>query len=159
MTPWTVAHQAPLSMVFSRQEHWSGLPFLPPGDLPDRGFFTTEPVNHQQFHLKKIRFKQRVPLEKLPWLWPTTPVNTVPTTVNQRQGDPLAIKSPSNTTSNLQNSLSEALPRGRQVSKLTSFDSCKSRVSTLPFNSSHQLLGVTRRSWKSEPLPLGSHGC
>ena len=36
-TPWTVAHQAPLSMVFSRQEHWSGLPFPPPGDLPDPG--------------------------------------------------------------------------------------------------------------------------
>ena len=36
-TPWTVAHQAPLSMGFSRQEHWSGLPFLSPGDLPDLG--------------------------------------------------------------------------------------------------------------------------
>ena len=40
-TPWTVAHEAPLSMGFSRQEHWSGLPFLPPGDLPDPGI---EPV-------------------------------------------------------------------------------------------------------------------
>ena len=36
-TPWTVVHQAPLSMGFSRQEHWSGLPFLPPGDLSDPG--------------------------------------------------------------------------------------------------------------------------
>ena len=36
-TPWTVAHQAPLSMGFSRQEHWSGLPFLSPGALPDLG--------------------------------------------------------------------------------------------------------------------------
>ena len=34
-TPWTVARQAPLSMVFSRQEYWSGLPFPSPGDLPD----------------------------------------------------------------------------------------------------------------------------
>ena len=53
-TPWTVAHQAPLSMEFSRQEYWSGLPFPPPGDLPNPeielvspalagGFFTTEP--------------------------------------------------------------------------------------------------------------------
>ena len=32
--PWTVAHQSPLSMGFSRQEHWSGLPCPPPGDLP-----------------------------------------------------------------------------------------------------------------------------
>ena len=33
-TLWTVAHQAPLSMGFPRQEYWSGLPFLSPGDLP-----------------------------------------------------------------------------------------------------------------------------
>ena len=36
-TPWMVARQAPLSMGFSRQEYWSGLPFLSPGDLPDLG--------------------------------------------------------------------------------------------------------------------------
>ena len=34
---WTVAHQAPLSMGFSRQEYWSGLPLLLPGDLPNSG--------------------------------------------------------------------------------------------------------------------------
>ena len=34
-TPWTVDHQAPLFMGFSRQEYWSGLPFPPPGDLPN----------------------------------------------------------------------------------------------------------------------------
>ena len=34
-TPWTVAHQAPLSMRFSRQKYLSGLPFPSPGDLPD----------------------------------------------------------------------------------------------------------------------------
>ena len=53
-TPWTVTHQAPLSMEFFRQEYWSGWPFSTPGDLPDPGiqhispalaggFFTTEP--------------------------------------------------------------------------------------------------------------------
>ena len=36
-TPGTVAHQAPLSMGFSRQEHWSGAPCRPPGDLADSG--------------------------------------------------------------------------------------------------------------------------
>ena len=36
-TPWTVAHQTPLSMGFSRQEYWSGLPYPPPGDLPNPG--------------------------------------------------------------------------------------------------------------------------
>ena len=35
VTPWTVVHQASLSMVFSRQEYWSGLPFPSPGDLPN----------------------------------------------------------------------------------------------------------------------------
>ena len=37
VTPWTVAYQAPLSMRFSRQEYWSGLPFPTPRDLPDPG--------------------------------------------------------------------------------------------------------------------------
>ena len=36
-TPWTIACQAPLSMGFSKQEHWSGLPFPSPGDLPNPG--------------------------------------------------------------------------------------------------------------------------
>ena len=40
-TLWTVAHQAPLSIGFSRQEHWSGLLLLPPGDLPDPGIQPT----------------------------------------------------------------------------------------------------------------------
>ena len=37
-TPWTIAHQAPLSMGFSRQGYWGGLPFSPPRDLPNPGF-------------------------------------------------------------------------------------------------------------------------
>ena len=36
-TPWTVAHQAPLSMGFPKQDYWSVLPFPSPGDLPDPG--------------------------------------------------------------------------------------------------------------------------
>ena len=58
MTPWTVALQAPLSVGFFRYEYWSGLPFPPPGDLPDPriepassaladGFFTSEPRYHK----------------------------------------------------------------------------------------------------------------
>ena len=42
--PWTVAYQAPLSMEFSRQEYWSGLPFPSPGDLPDLGIEPTSPT-------------------------------------------------------------------------------------------------------------------
>ena len=56
VTPWTVAHQAPLSLGFPRQEYWSGLPLPSPGDLPDPGiepkspalaggFFTIEEVS------------------------------------------------------------------------------------------------------------------
>ena len=37
VTPWTIAHQAPLSMGFSRQEYWSGLPCPPPGHLSNPG--------------------------------------------------------------------------------------------------------------------------
>ena len=41
--PWTVAHQAPLSMELSRQEYWSGLPFPTPGDLSDPGIEPASP--------------------------------------------------------------------------------------------------------------------
>ena len=60
-TLWTVAHQAPLSIGFSRQECWSGLPFPSPGDLPDAGIeprspslqadaLTSEPPEKESFH-------------------------------------------------------------------------------------------------------------
>ena len=43
-TLWTITHQAPLSMGFSGQEYWSGLPFPSPGDLPDPGIEPRSPV-------------------------------------------------------------------------------------------------------------------
>ena len=50
-TSWTVAHQAPLLMGFPRQEHWSGLPFPSPGDLPDPG---TEPPSSSSPALARV---------------------------------------------------------------------------------------------------------
>ena len=44
VTPWTVACQAPLSVGLSRQEYWSGLPFLSPGDLPNPGIKLGSPA-------------------------------------------------------------------------------------------------------------------
>ena len=44
VTLWTVAHQAPPSMGFSRQEYWSGLPFPLPGDLPNPGIESRSPA-------------------------------------------------------------------------------------------------------------------
>ena len=44
-TPWTVSHQAPLSMEFPRQAYWSGLLFPSPGDLPDPGVEPPPPVS------------------------------------------------------------------------------------------------------------------
>ena len=43
VTPWTVAHQAALSIEFSRQENWSGLPFPPPGEIPNPGIKSVSP--------------------------------------------------------------------------------------------------------------------
>ena len=45
MTPWSAAHQAPLSMRFSRQGYWSGLPFPSPGDLPNPRIEPGSPVS------------------------------------------------------------------------------------------------------------------
>jgi len=70
-TPWSVAHQVPLSMGFPRQEYWSGLPFPSPGDLPDLGieptspalaggFFTNEPPGKplSAIQLRKSRLRE-----------------------------------------------------------------------------------------------------
>ena len=62
VTPWTVAFQTPLSMGFSRQEYWSGLPFPFPGDLPDPGIESGSPA------LKlKVKSLNRVQLFVTPW--------------------------------------------------------------------------------------------
>ena len=71
-TLWTVIHQASLSMGFSKQEYWSGLPHHPPGDLPDpgiestsftspalaRGFFTTSTIWEAQLHHRNQQILQ-----------------------------------------------------------------------------------------------------
>ena len=57
-TPWTVARQAPLSMGFSRQEYWSGLPFPPPGDLPNPGIEPTSPALQRVFNTEPPEISQ-----------------------------------------------------------------------------------------------------
>ena len=52
-TPWTVDFQPPLSMGFSRQEHWSGLPFPSPGDLPNPGIEPRSPTQQADSLLSK----------------------------------------------------------------------------------------------------------
>ena len=53
-TPWTVAHQAPLSMRFSRQEYCNGLPSAFPGDLPDPGIEPGSPALHADSLLSEL---------------------------------------------------------------------------------------------------------
>ena len=70
VTPWTIAHQTPLSMGFPRQEYWSGLPSSTPGDLPDPGIKPKStavqvgslPLSHQGSH--KIVWITLNPLEE-----------------------------------------------------------------------------------------------
>ena len=70
MTPWTVVNQAPLSMGFSRQEYWSGLPFPPPRDLPNPGIKLMSPASvsyiiRQVFFLFVCLFSLLEPLGNL----------------------------------------------------------------------------------------------
>ena len=51
VTPWIIAHQTPLSMGFSRQECWNGLPFSSPGDLPDAGIELRSPALQEILYL------------------------------------------------------------------------------------------------------------
>ena len=59
MTPWTAAHQAPLSMTFSRQGYWSGLPFSSPGDLPNPGIEPWSPALQADSLLTELHGKPR----------------------------------------------------------------------------------------------------
>jgi len=54
VTPWIVDHQASLSMGFSRQEYWTGLPCPPPGDLPDPGIEPVSPALAGRFFTIKL---------------------------------------------------------------------------------------------------------
>ena len=63
VTLWTVAHQAPLSMGFSRQEYWSGLPFPSPGDLPKPRMEPSSPALAGRFYTTELPGKPVVYLE------------------------------------------------------------------------------------------------
>ena len=59
-TTWNLAHQAPLSLEFSRQEYWSGLPFPSPEDLPDPGIKPTSPALETDSSLSELPGVQSV---------------------------------------------------------------------------------------------------
>ena len=58
-TPWTVAYHTPLSMGFSRQEYWSGLPFPSPEDLPDPGIEPRSPALYADALKARVNFLKR----------------------------------------------------------------------------------------------------
>ena len=61
MAPWTVAHQSPLSMDFSSKDYWSGLPFPPPGDLPNSGIKLGSPALQADSLLSEPPGKSNIP--------------------------------------------------------------------------------------------------
>ena len=79
-TPWTVAHKAPLSMEFCKQEYWMGLPFPTPGGLPNPeielaclafhvlagGFFTTEAPGKPRSQWKQLQRPKSSYIQRLP---------------------------------------------------------------------------------------------
>ena len=82
-TPWTLSHQTPLSMEFSRQEYWSGLPFPLQGGLPDPGikpvslaspalagesFATAPPGNHVKLIHVQVSKRQQFAMKSLLWV-------------------------------------------------------------------------------------------
>ena len=94
VTPWTVPQKAPLSMEFSRQKYWCGLPFLSPGDLPHSG---TEPesltlqqilyhLSHQGIlYLVVCIFWYRWSTPKSDWLYSLQPKMEKLYTVNKNK--------------------------------------------------------------------------
>ena len=64
VTPWTVAHQAPLFMGFSSQEYWSGLPFPSPGDLSKPGIKPGSPTLQADSLPTELRGKDNLYIKK-----------------------------------------------------------------------------------------------
>ena len=85
-TPWPVALQAPLSMGFARQEHWGGLPFPTPGDLPNQGIEPASLVSPQ-----KGAFPTEERAGAKAWKWDKPGLGTV----GRRLGPWTAFKPPS----------------------------------------------------------------
>ena len=74
-TPRTVARQAPLSVGFSRQEYWSGLPFPPPGELPNSGIKPTSPETLAlagRFFTTELPGKPNISISTANFPWSTT---------------------------------------------------------------------------------------
>ena len=61
VTPWTIAREAPLSMGFSRQEYWSGLPFPFSGNLPNPGLKPRSPALQADSLLTELQGKVEIP--------------------------------------------------------------------------------------------------
>ena len=82
-TPWTVAHQAPLSVEFSREEYWSKLPFPSAGDLPDPGIEPTSLESPVFLFSHYARW----------WVWDTERISSLPkihsSTIKDRNGEDL----------------------------------------------------------------------
>ena len=68
-TPWTVAYQAPLSVGFSRQEYWSGLPFPSPGDIPDPGMEPRSPALQADVLTSELSGKPKMEVESAKFLF------------------------------------------------------------------------------------------
>ena len=113
VTLWTAACQPPLSMGFSRQKYWSGLPCSPPGDLPDPKielespvspvlagrFFTTEPPRKSPIDMRMIKSKDSAHQKVKPRLPQTTPFSAPvsPTILKSPPSFSLALRSPTHT--------------------------------------------------------------
>ena len=90
VTPWTVAHQAPPSMGFSRQEYWSGLPCPSPGDLPDPGIEPRSPVLEADTLTSE---PPRKPYVYIPW--PLQAANRILVPQSRIEPMPLAVEAES----------------------------------------------------------------
>ena len=79
-TPWTIAHQAPPSMGFSRQEYWKGLPFPSLGDIPDPGIKPRSPTLQADALTSELQNQARRVVSRWEWHkvnYPTVLLNTL----------------------------------------------------------------------------------
>ena len=92
LTPWTITHQVPLSMEFSRQEYWGRLPCPPAGELPDPGIKPTSPA--WQVDSLPLGYLGRIPPTPIPTNATTSVITTLWIQIYTHSISPMACSQP-----------------------------------------------------------------
>ena len=156
MTPWTEAHQAPLSLGFSRQEHWSGVPLPSPGNLLDLGIKSGSPTLWADSLLSEPPGKDLITDEREHWCLYGLNQHPMVSLNLTRRKDPFSLLSSASNALISLTPLKSVFPMGLKGWVLGSIHRYQGANDPLcrPLNKMLHIPGCDGRRWLPAPLPL-----